>query len=445
MSYETSTDYLQPSHLAALQRLSDIEFVASRPETFRVANSVLQEATELINQGYDVGLVSVEDPHRLGITDQARVDAEITRLEQSDNGHEEFKDIGLRPAMGSWVPLTKRAIALHALYNARTAEKLGEGIAVDSYDKPIISGVDDKGEKFDNKSASDLVRASKSPERAKKILDSYYDFVTTSIDDDLGAYVTSRDFYRGSIDARAVRTRAYCFEDMISDHVDNSSSLKARQDLVSVSLACGAGGPVCEMVEKVKAMGADFASVKFIDKDEMALASASAIAENNGLSSEQTQILRHDLLMEEMTDYIDPKSVDILDLLGIFEYIPNEGKFVNPANGLGLAADLLRRAGELVRPGGVMVFGNMLKDRPQQGFFKDVVRWPRLQQRNIREDLDVISEAGFDLANVSIRIPAEEGTYAVIQIRFPEEESTDGGRKLQHTARYVGLGALQAA
>ena len=143
----------------------------------------------------------------------------------------------------------------------------------------------------------------------------------------------------------------------------------------------------------------------------MALATADALAQGAGLEGKVNIQLR-DLLSENLTDYIAPHSVDVVDLLGLFEYIPN-------LKDLPMASALLSKVKDIVRPGGIIVFGNMLSDRPQQAFFSNVVKWPRLQQRSITDVLAILEQAGFYANDISVRIP-QEGVYAVYAVNIPE-------------------------
>lgn len=98
---------------------------------FNVRPDVCAEVAGLSIEGRDVALVDPIDPHALNKEDQDWVDAASVELQNRPDGAELFRN---PPAMKSWAPLTKRAIALHPLYNAASVSTLGEGIEANAYD-----------------------------------------------------------------------------------------------------------------------------------------------------------------------------------------------------------------------------------------------------------------------------------------------------------------------
>lgn len=412
---------LPPEDLAA--RLGAVEHARSHSAEFGVQPAVVAEVEKLLLAGYDVALEDTVDTFPRDPADEKRTTRLIEDMERADEkeagaGAAMFRKY---PGVNAWAPLTKRAIALHALYTAGDAKTLGDGIAPNAYDRPLFPVVDDEGETR-VVSAREVVKTEKSPAKAEDILSSYEEFLRAPMDE------TTRDIFLDSKDGKGIRTRAVAaMSTMVREHIYRSPEMQHRQDLVSASLACGAAGPIFELIKTLEGQGSDFARSILVDQDAMALASAYALAETHGVA-DKVQIEKRDLLTTPLTEYIEPGSVDIVDLLGLFEYIPNDerrGRW---------AAELLRRAGEIVRPGGLIVFGNMLADRPQQRFFNKVVKWPRLYQRTISESLDIIAEAGFDLADVTARIPSHEGVYGVYGIHVPTEVQKARRRHTQATA-----------
>lgn len=382
-----------------------------------VALSVQEEVAELQTAGMDVELVDTPDQYRPSKERQALIDAKIAELEASVNGPEDFRSFG---AIADWAPLTKRAIALHTLYHPEGAT-VGEGIDLAVYDAPLFNGQSAKevlyGQYPDN------------PEKPARFIAAYERFVPAIIEPEIEA-ITARDFFRGVKDAEAVRTRATTAMELVAEHVESSEVLADRDDLVSASLACGAAGPVYKMVNGLAERGHNFSDVILVDQDPMALATAHSLAEANDVEGKVRLELR-DLLAENITDYIKPHSVDVVDLLGLFEYIPNDERMGH------WAAALLGKVREIVRPGGYIVFGNMLNERPQQDFFRKVVQWPRLQQRTIRQVGEIVEEAGFSVDDLQVRVPSE-GVYAVYGIKVPRV--IEGARGLSAASVAMDLG-----
>src|SRR6266511_4583517 len=222
--------------LEIAQRLSEAEYVDAAPD-FHTAPSVVAEVKELIAAGVDIKFTNPLDIHALDPDAQLRVDTAADQLAHDPNGAAKFLSA---PAMAKWGPLTKRAIALHTLYGASTLNTLGEGISPAVYEKPLFPKAD--GQVL---SAADIIRAEKAarPEKAEQIITSYTDFVQEPIDPD------SRLFYQGSMDARAVRTRALTATEEVVEHFAHAAP---GTKMKSASLACGAAGPVKDLVQAME-------------------------------------------------------------------------------------------------------------------------------------------------------------------------------------------------
>lgn len=357
---------------------------------------VVTEIRYLVERGYDVQIVELPDELAPSPRRQSLVDWEIDKLENDPLGSIKFRAY---PGIGAWAPLTKRAIALQTLYNPDGAT-LGDGISPAVYKQGI----------FDERSAYEVLISQIGREKAHRWLDAYVHFVGTTIDDGDEDAIGSRDLLKGVADSRAVRSRAAAAIEMAASHFDGRASGIRSNHLVSASLACGAATPVYSLCRRLETEGHQISSILLVDRDPMALATAFALAEQAGLVDKIGLELR-DLLTDEFTDYIAPLSVDIVDVLGLFEYLPREASMGNPA------ATLLKRVTGLVRPGGIILLGNMLQYRPQQRFFSGVVEWPRLYQRRIGEVLNVVHEAGFEREMIRIRVPTE-GVYAILSLEI---------------------------
>lgn len=382
-----------------------------------VGPMVLGEIEQLSDE-YDIRLTDVPDVYRPDAARQAMIDQRVAELEASPTGADEFRSL---PALSKWAPLTKRAIALATLYSPNSY-LIGTGVTPDAYDKPI----------FDGRSANQVLREQLGP-KAEKWINAYADFVSAVVDEGDENHLGTRDFMKGVKDSEAVRTRATAAMEMTREYIESRPSLRLRQDLVSASLACGAAGPVYQLARELGQQGHNFSEVILVDQDPMALASADALAGQNGMEGKVNLQLR-DLLTENLTDYIEPHSVDVVDLLGLFEYLPNTEQAP-------VASYLLKKVKEIVRPGGLIIFGNMLNERPQQTFFSDVVQWPQLEQRSISEVLGIVEQAGYKPEDVSVRVPAYEGVYSVYGIRIPE--ITNGAVDKRPVAAQLGLTAIE--
>jgi hypothetical protein len=175
---------------------------------------------------------------------------------------------------------------------------------------------------------------------------------------------------------------------------------------VSASLACGAAGPVYALVDSLEAtLGALVTDIVLVDIDVMALASAYSLAQGTSVAG-RVRLRQQNLLRGPLTgDGLPARSVHIADALGLIEYLPER-----------MATSLLARVrDELMAPGGLVVFGNMLRHRPQAVFLEDVVRWPRMHLRDISTILTVLDQAGYDVDKARVRV-TPDGVYAVYAV-----------------------------
>jgi hypothetical protein len=171
------------------------------------------------------------------------------------------------------------------------------------------------------------------------------------------------------------------------------------------------------MARSLDQSGMPISRILLVDSDEMALATAVSLARSKGV--EDRVILYHkDLFRHRLTRYIQPETVDLVDLLGLVDHVPAELR--DRKTGLVRRRPLQRLLSDvrdIARAGGMILVGNMLNKRPQQAFFERV--WPPIFQRGVREMLSIIATAGYDPMTVQVRIPGREGVYAVYGIPIP--------------------------
>ena len=357
-----------------------------------VHQMALQEVRTRRAARRDVGVAAVVDPHALDAERQREVESRISSMEvDPEAGFGVFRRTA---SVHVWVTLLMKALALHPVYSPATLGRLGEGVAADAFDVPLDLGA---GRVL---TARELLREVKGAEAADRAVEAYLSFVAAPIDD------WWRLLFRGMDDARGVRNRATIATQLVVDHVAADPSAHDRQ-LVTASLACGAAGPVYQLVDVLEAaLDVHVGTIHLVDVDVMALASAHSLARRTSAAG-RVRLLHQDLLRPPLAGPDLPTgSVDIADALGLVEYLPERQ-----------AVALLRRVREeLLRPGGMVVFGNMLLHRPQTVFLEQVVRWPRLLRRSIGTVLDLLAQAGYDPGRVSARL-TPDGVYAVYAAR----------------------------
>jgi hypothetical protein len=292
--------------------------------------------------------------------------------------------------MRTWTKFLTKAVSLHPVYSAATLACLGEGLSEDAFDVPLDFG---RGRVM---TARQALAAHKGQAAADQETEDYLAFIRAPFDD------WCRFLFRGIHDARGVRNRAAIAADLVIEHFAGSG----RQELVSASLACGAAGPVYALVDSLEArLGASVTDVVLVDIDVMALASAYSLAQGTSVAG-RVRLIQQNLLRGPLAgDGLPAHSVHIADALGLIEYLPER-----------LATSLLTRVREeLMAPGGLVVFGNMLRHRPQTVFLQDVVRWPPMHHRDISTMLRLLDAAGYDVARARVRV-TPDGVYAVYAV-----------------------------
>jgi SAM-dependent methyltransferase len=397
MSHDTEPD--QARWLVPSPR-TEVAAEPTRSPADRVRPEVVAEIDRLAASGLDVELCRPRPRFLLPEGKQATVDRALAEQVARPDFVDWLFDPGVHPSGRAWSTVAKRAIALHTLHHVGTMATPASGLDPSVYDQPLF----DEG----TRSARDLI-AHENPRKVRRILGRYDKFFAGgSLDDGEDSYgLTSRDYLVGVVDSHAVRTRGDAATYLIRRHLWQRDDNAARM----LSVGCGAAAPLFELADELEGEGFDLSHLAFVDHDPIALASVVGYA--RGIHrADRVAVHRKNFLKTPMTRYVAPRSVDVVDLIGLFEHIPRS------RYGFRLAARLLAAAGAVAKPGGVIVLANMLAHRPQQEFFDSV--WPRLQQRTITETLAVIAEAGFDAKSVTVRVPEAEGVYAVYAIRTPK-------------------------
>jgi|AntRauTorcE11897_2_1112592.scaffolds.fasta_scaffold05314_2 SAM-dependent methyltransferase len=218
----------------------------------------------------------------------------------------------------------------------------------------------------------------------------------------------AKEYFLNGLDAIAIRTRARVFQQIMKRQVDSAHG----RDLNWTSLACGSAIPLIEAAGNAKKAGGHV-HANLVDIDDHALGFASQLAKNKGMDEGdnydvmERNLVRDLVVSNKLADEVLPESQDMVDMIGIFEYFAKEG-----------ATKLLHNAYDLVKPGGTLVFANMLSSRPQKEFNQRCVGWPGLNMRSVVEILDVAKEAGVGPNQIDVFIP-QDGVYAVAQVTKP--------------------------
>lgn len=223
----------------------------------------------------------------------------------------------------------------------------------------------------------------------------------------------TRGYFLHSLDAIGIRTRAAIMAAVARHYI------AANRTTRWASLACSAAIPVFVALHDRPPAGLD---ITLVDLDPDALAHAAEQAAQHGLREGvdfhllQRHLIRDLITTAKLVAELGESSMDFVDMLGIFEYIPEESNGL--PGGLKSAAVFLRNAFRLVRPGGALVAGNLLDTHTQLDFNQRGLGWPNIYARSRRTILRIITDAGIAAEQVTMRI-ADDGVFAVVEIRKP--------------------------
>jgi len=222
----------------------------------------------------------------------------------------------------------------------------------------------------------------------------------------------SRQLFRHSLDAIGIRTRAKIMERIAIDQIKSSDS----EEVSWVSLACGAAVPVLDAMSTLREQDSDKnVHLTLVDYDPTALNFAEFLANKQGLVAEEDYTIEKANLIREMivsdgfVKSHGEESFDMVDMLGIFEYFDKD-----------MSAKMLQNAYRLVKPGGVLVLGNMLDTHRNLDLNQRAIGWPSIKPRSIDEITEILNQAGVPLESTEAFIP-QDGVYAVVSIEKPVE------------------------
>lgn len=229
----------------------------------------------------------------------------------------------------------------------------------------------------------------------------------------------TRALFIHSLDAIGIRSRAHLMSEIAAKYTARSGTTRWT------SIACGAAIPVLDAITAQMPSGG--IDLKLLDIDARALrharekAVARGLAEGRHFELVSADIIKGLIVSDALVHGLGSGSQDLVDMLGIFEYIDTD------FNGFPSAAAFLRNAFRLVKPGGALVAANMLDTHPQLDFTMRGIGWPRIHARSLQQLHAIIVDAGIDPDWVTTKV-AGDGVYAVFEIRKPA--SGDGGESI---------------
>ena len=242
-----------------------------------------------------------------------------------------------------------------------------------------------------------------------------------------------RDWACNILDAHGIRSRGEIVQDILARHVIDQASLGATEQQW-VSLACGAAQPVCHALRHIKENGHAVPRVTLVDLDRSALRAAKTYAQamkvKQSIDVRCMNILHPQGVVSPAVDAqtnvaarvlrrrvgLESAAYDAVDAVGILEYVPEELPDESPTALRVNAATFLAHAAQLVKPGGLLLVGNMRDTHPQLGFTLNVVQWPHIQPRSIETMQRIAGAAGLGDWRVDVYCP-DDGVYALYAMR----------------------------
>ncbi len=235
----------------------------------------------------------------------------------------------------------------------------------------------------------------------------------------------TREWFRNIADAHGIRSRAAVMRQLLA-----ATAADAGAGARWLSLACGAAQPIFRSMEEIATTGVPTPRATLADLDMAALRLAAAYARSHGLTADTVRLNvldRRGLAsvpsrwpgVRRRSGWIG--AFDAVDAVGILEYLQADD-WTYTYNGVVTtrrrqagAVTFVRNAFACVKPGGVLITGNMLDTHPQLGFTMDVIQWPHIQPRSIEEMLEIF-EAADIRGHVDVYLPTD-GVYAVYALR----------------------------
>jgi len=212
----------------------------------------------------------------------------------------------------------------------------------------------------------------------------------------------TRRLFRHGLDPVGVRTRTLVASWLAHEYIADNASGK---QLHWLSLAGGTTAPSMLMVEAAKV---DKSSLYYanIDLDSAAISIARGLVAYEKLKPSQTKLLIGDIFDRGLLAEASGKQPqDIIDMMGIFEYFDDKKSI-----------ELLTLALEFLKPGGIIIAGNMRLDHPQLNLHKRGIGWPDVIPRSNQQIINICLRAGIKQNQLDIYQPAD-GVYSVFRVR----------------------------
>lgn len=203
-------------------------------------------------------------------------------------------------------------------------------------------------------------------------------------------------------DAIGIRTRAEAMSYLASTFLARDQAVDQSKNMEWISLASGTAEPSLQAGIKAITDTGRQLDMTVADWDGRALRVVDSKSkelnfEKHGgtLNTVKCNILDPEL-PEILAEESHKQVYDVVENMGFEEYLPQDGDTISARKGAGLpqASSFTKTAFELVKPGGMLISGNMVLPRPQIDFVFNAVDWPLINARTEEDMLRVYDQAG---------------------------------------------------
>lgn len=257
----------------------------------------------------------------------------------------------------------------------------------------------------------------------------------TILDKDGMPYISSPEtaaHLRFVDDAVAIRDRGVAMQAIAEGLLNQKPN---GSDVRWLSLASGTGEPSIAASQKAAEANNLNISLDVADINPKSLTFVKQIAEKYGFDSNVTTIIGNILKPDFPVRLAKKTGTDeqyaVVENMGFEEYLPQKGDELGAYLDLGLpqASEFTKMAYDFVEPGGSLISGNMVYDRPQRDFVFGIVNWPIINARSEESILRVYQEAGIPMDQIKLYRVRDELTgahvYDIVEVTKPHVEIED--------------------
>lgn len=208
----------------------------------------------------------------------------------------------------------------------------------------------------------------------------------------------TRRFFRHSLDATGLRSRAYLLMEIVSRQLETSDG-----PFRWVSLGAGTGIVACDYLTSLSPRLRRRLQVVLVDRDPAALRHGREHVRRQHLGSVVQQRQLDITRARDLAGVLRGRP-QLVDALGVVEYLDESA-----------AAALAGRVYGALAVGGRFVFSNMAANRPQLAVHRHALGWPGVIVRRPRQIMQFLSAAGIPAAAVTF-LMADDGMYYICEV-----------------------------